>query len=203
MRKSMFSVRSLGAVAAAGILLTVVATSSGAVPTDANSDLGTPSGTSLSYTAPTPLTVTISSSGGFAPDFASGAQSMNSTGWWGGATSGSISNMTTAYTPTSVKDATGLTVGWWSDELPGAAAAWPSVGTPIYRENALSEITFTFSRPVTNAVMHLHNLGGNKTQTGHDYTMFSDWKITSGQTLEMLSGSATTNITSVTNNHAR
>lgn len=174
--------------------ITAVAGSSAAIPTDANSDLGTvSSNTVLSYTLPAPFTVTMSTSG-VAPDTSNGGITMNSASWWGGNTAGSISNMTTAYTPTSVKDATGLTVGWRSNQIPGASSNWPSVATPLYRSGDMTQVTFTFSQQVTNAVFHLNNLGGNSGQSGHDFTMFSDWTITSGQDMEMISGSATTNI---------
>jgi len=188
--------RSTRFVSAVGVALAVIAISvipGEAVPTDANSALGVPSGTTLSYTLPEPFTVTMTQSG-VPADFTSGPQSMNSASWWGGDTAASIANMSTAYTPTSVTSANGLTAGWWNQYLPGVVANWPSAGTPSYNVPAMTTITFTFSKPVTDAVLHLNNLGGRRGDTGFDYTLFSDWTITSGQTLEMLSGSATTNI---------
>jgi LPXTG-motif cell wall-anchored protein len=64
-------------------------------------------------------------------------------------------------------------------------------------------VTIQFSAPVSNAVLHLANIGGNgnypasrKTNftTGFDMTLFSKWNLTSGQSMVMLSGGETTNI---------
>ena len=56
---------------------------------------------------------------------------------------------------------------------------------------------------MTNAIIHLNNLGGignfptnrrSSLTTGFDLTLFSKWTLTSGQSMEMLSGGDTTNI---------
>lgn len=131
--------------------------------------------------------------------------------WWGvddaggtpGAGATSLSNSEAAYTPSNVKDYEGVTWTWRS----GLCDSYPTVTTPVVACSNVSTVTIDFDAPVTNAILHINNLGGNgcfpncedrlndNFDSGFDFTLFSKWTLTSGQKIRMISGSETTNIT--------
>ena len=114
----------------------------------------------------------------------------------------SLTNSALAFSPSSVADTKGVTWSWKADPLCGVRYAKPS--DPNIVCSNVSTVTIQFSALVSNAIIHLANLGGNGNRItyrsddfsrGFDWTLYSKWKLTSGQRLEMLSGDSTTNIT--------
>jgi LPXTG-motif cell wall-anchored protein len=114
----------------------------------------------------------------------------------------SLTNSALAFSPSSIADAKGVTWTWASNPLCGTAHPKPS--NPNIVCSNVSVVTIQFSAPVSNAIIHLANIGGNGNRItnrsadfsrGFDYTLYSKWKLTSGQRIEMLSGESTTNIT--------
>lgn len=132
-------------------------------------------------------------------------------GWWSvdnaagspGEGTSSLSNSEAAYSPSSVKDYEGVTWTWRSP----LCGSYPTVATPIVSCPGVATVTIDFDVPVTNAIVHINNLGGNACHpqcsdresggfaSGYDFTLFSQWTLTSGQRIVQLSGSDTTNIT--------
>lgn len=170
----------------------------------------------LSFTTPA-VTATFTVTG--ASYKASGDSTCMTTdpcGWWStdddagnhppdaGDYTASESNSENAYTPSNVKDYEGVTWTWRSGLCSGN---FPTTSTPVKTCPNVGTVTIDFDTPVTNAIIHINNLGGNGNfpgygsrkasgfTTGYDYTLFSQWKLTSGQDMFMLSGGATTNIT--------
>lgn len=114
----------------------------------------------------------------------------------------SLTNSALAFSPSSVADTKGVTWSWKADPLCGVRYAKPS--DPNIVCSNVSTVTIQFSAPVSNAIIHLANIGGNGNRVtyrsndfsrGFDWTLYSKWKLTSGQRIEMLSGESTTNIT--------
>jgi hypothetical protein len=136
---------------------------------------GVPSaGTTLTYADGTVVTMNAEGATN------EGAQVMNQSGFfWGGS-----GVYTGVYTPEGLADVSGLAVVWRAGNqgcsLPGGGLAAGEVITC----GTTRTLTFTFSRPVTDAVLHLHNIGG--LSTGH--TFYSSYTVTSPSTsLELLS----------------
>lgn len=100
--------------------------------------------------------------------------------WWGDG------DYTNVFTPASIGTTTGMTVGWGAgSNQPGFCTSVTTVtpGVPAKCPTPAT-VTFTFSQPVSNVVMHLHNLGGG---AGNGRSSFySQWNITTGQTITML-----------------
>lgn len=116
----------------------------------------------------------------------------------------SLANGTAAFAQNAVTSNEGVTWTWRSPLCGNVATAFPTPTNPIVECPDVSRVTIQFSAPVSNAVVHLGNIGGNGNYptyrrnsftTGFDMTLFSAWELTSGQTMTMLSGSETTNIT--------
>ena len=114
----------------------------------------------------------------------------------------SLTNSALAFSPSSIADTKGVTWTWGSQRLCGAT--YPKPSNPNIACSNVSVVTIQFSAPVSNAIIHLANIGGNGNRIttrwadfsrGFDYTFYSKWKLTSGQRIEMLSGENTTNIT--------
>jgi len=114
----------------------------------------------------------------------------------------SLVNSVLAYTPNSVAYEEGVTWTWASNPLCGTR--YPKPSNPNILCEDVSTVTIQFSAPVSNAILHLANIGGNGNRItyrsadfsrGFDYTLYSKWNLTSGQQIEMLSGEDTTNIT--------
>lgn len=114
----------------------------------------------------------------------------------------SLVNSVLAFTPNSVAYDEGVTWTWASDPLCGTR--YPKPSNPNILCEHVSTVTIQFSAPVSNAILHLANIGGNGNRItyrsndfsrGFDYTLYSKWNLTSGQRIEMLSGEETTNIT--------
>jgi LPXTG-motif cell wall-anchored protein len=114
----------------------------------------------------------------------------------------SLVNSVLAYTPNSVAYEEGVTWTWASNPLCGTR--YPKPSNPNILCEDVSTVTIQFSAPVSNAILHLANIGGNGNRItyrsddfsrGFDYTLYSKWNLTSGQRIEMLSGEETTNIT--------
>lgn len=112
-------------------------------------------------------------------------------------------NSVLAFSPNSVSSTEGVTWTWRSNRCGNVATDYPTPSNPIVSCPNISTVTIQFSAPVSNAVVHIANIGGNgnypisrKTSfnTGFDMTLFSKWKLTSGQSMVMLSGSETTNL---------
>lgn len=108
-----------------------------------------------------------------------------------------------AFSPNSVSSTEGVTWVWRSPVCGNVATDYPKPTSPIVDCLNVGTVTIQFSAPVSNAVLHLANIGGlgnyprsRKTNftTGFDMTLFSKWKLMSGQSMVMLSGGETTNI---------
>ncbi len=115
----------------------------------------------------------------------------------------SLVNSVLALTPSSVSSAEGVTWTWRSTLCGNVSTAFPTPSNPYVACPDVSRVTIQFSAPVSNAIVHLNNIGGagqyptfrrNSLTTGFDMTLFSKWKLTSGQSMVMLSGSDTTNL---------
>lgn len=166
----------------------------------------------LTFTDPAAVaSFTVTNAGYYATSGDSTCMTTDPCGWWGvdnaagspGAGTESQSNSEVAFSPASVKDYEGVT--WtWRSTLCGAN---PTVASPLVSCPGVSTVTIDFDVPVTNAIVHINNLGGNGCYpdcstresggfaSGYDFTLFSQWTLTSGQRLIQLSGSDTTNIT--------
>ena len=112
-------------------------------------------------------------------------------------------NSVLAFSPNSVSSTEGVTFGWNTPLCGDPATDYPKPTSPIVDCSNVSTVTIQFSAPVSNAVLHLANIGGNANfpnsrkddfTTGFDMTLFSKWNLTSGQSMVMLSGGETTNI---------
>ena len=112
-------------------------------------------------------------------------------------------NSVLAFTPNSVTTKEGVTWTWRANRCGNVNTAYPTPSNPLVSCPNVSTVTIQFSEPVSNAVVHLANIGGNgnfpisrKTSftTGFDMTLFSKWKLTSGQSLVLLSGSESSNL---------
>ena len=113
----------------------------------------------------------------------------------------SLVNSVLAYSPNDVAYSDGVTWTWWSSQC---GSRYPAPSNPNIVCSDVSTVTIQFSAPVSNAILHIANIGGNGNRItyrsddfslGFDYTLYSKWKLTSGQDIEMLSGESTTNIT--------
>jgi LPXTG-motif cell wall-anchored protein len=118
---------------------------------------------------------------------------------WGG-----YGDLSTAFTPNSLLGAEGLMIGWNSfadREILGCLPStdtnnpqrpdwteYPSSPNPYVCSNTAT-VTFTFSRPVTDAVLNLHNLAGG--WYSGKASFYSSWTLsedrTPGLTAELLS----------------
>lgn len=114
----------------------------------------------------------------------------------------SLTNSALAFSPSSVADTKGVTWTWRANPLCGVR--YPKPSDPNIVCSNVSVVTIQFSAPVSNAIIHLANIGGignrityrsDDFSRGFDWTLYSKWKLTSGQRIEMLSGERTTNIT--------
>ena len=212
--------RRLAKICAVGVLAVVFAAptsvSAGSVWYSDPGTLGTAVGSSwantLSFTDPAAIaSFSVTNAGYYADDSDGTCMTTNPCGWWGvddadgtpGEGAASLSNSEAALTPSNVKDYKG--VSWtWRSTLCGS---FPTVATPVVSCPDVSTVTIDFDVPVTNAIIHINNLGGNACYpvcedrelagfvSGHDFTLFSQWTLTSGQSIIQLSGSETTNIT--------
>lgn len=147
----------------------------------------------LSYTEPEAITATVSVPNKNYGVTAGDTVCMDtSCSWWCACGPTSDTNLATAYTPTSIKGTDGVSWTWRSSKCnPGT---YPTRVTTVVTCEGTDTVTITFDKPVSNVVFHLHNLGGNQGGSGFDNTFFSEWTLTSGQDIQMLSGSST-NIT--------
>lgn len=97
--------------------------------------------------------------------------------FWGG-----TGDYSSVYAPTDIKDTTGVTVEYQTDTSPGAACAGvtgPTTAGSQTNCGVVDTLTFTFSRPVTDATLQVMNLGGmNAGQSA-----WAELVNTSGQTL--------------------
>ncbi|MFM8855674.1 MAG: hypothetical protein ACKOI2_00415 [Actinomycetota bacterium] len=178
--------------------------------------LGTANGwaSTLSFTDPAAVaSFTVTNAGYYASLGDSTCMTTDPCGWWSvdnasgtnGEGTASLSNSEAAYVPSSVKDYEGVTWTWRST----LCGSFPTVASPLVSCPDVATVTIDFDVPVTNAIVHINNLGGNGSYpsyaeregngytTGYDFTLFSQWQLTSGQPLIQLSGSETTNITLV------
>ena len=115
----------------------------------------------------------------------------------------SLVNSVLALTPSSVSSAEGVTWTWRSTLCGNVSSVFPTPSNPYVDCPNVSTVTIQFSAPVSNAILHLNNIGGNgnyptfrrnSLTTGFDMTLYSKWELTSGQSMVMLSGSETTNL---------
>jgi hypothetical protein len=115
----------------------------------------------------------------------------------------SLANATVAFAQNAVTTTEGVTWTWRTPLCGDISTTYPTPTTPILECPNVSTVTIQFSAPVSNAVVHLGNISGlalypmprrNSFTTGFDQTVWSDWELTSGQTMTMLSGSETTNL---------
>jgi hypothetical protein len=187
-----------------GLTTMLVAPTSVSAGSDWYSDpgtLGTSDGwaSTLTFSDPAAVaTFSVTNAGYKAGDSDTTCMTTDPCGWWGvddangtGDGSSSLSNSEAAFTPSNVKDFEGVTWTWRST----LCGSFPTVASPLVTCPNVSTVTIDFDVPVTNAIVHINNLGGNGTFTGYDFTLFSQWTLTSGQRLMQLSGSDTTNIT--------
>jgi len=118
---------------------------------------------------------------------------------WGG-----YGDLSTAFTPNSLLGEEGLMIGWNSFADRGILGCLPSTDTnnpqrPDYTQypsspnpyfcSNIATVTFTFSRPVTDAILNLHNLAGG--WYSGKASFYSSWTLsddrTPGLTAELLS----------------
>ena len=117
----------------------------------------------------------------------------------------SLNNSLAAFTPSSVAATKGVTWTWRSSRCGPTNSVYPTPANPNINCPNVSTVTIQFSAPVSNAILHIGNLGGSgnfpasrKTygfDKKFDMTLYSKWTLTSGQDITMLSGENTTNIT--------
>jgi len=115
----------------------------------------------------------------------------------------SLINSTLAYTPNSVSQTEGVTWTWRTPLCGDVTTLYPTPDNPSLDCPDESTVTINFSSTVSNAIVHLGNIGGNMTfpvdrssdfTTGFDMTFFSKWTLTSDQEIIQLSGSETSNL---------
>jgi uncharacterized repeat protein (TIGR02543 family) len=117
----------------------------------------------------------------------------------------SLNNSLAAFTPRSVAATKGVTWTWHNSRCGPSNSVYPTPANPNINCPNVSTVTIQFSAPVSNAILHIGNLGGltrfpgsRKTagfDKNFDMTLYSKWTLTSGQDITMLSGENTTNIT--------
>jgi len=117
----------------------------------------------------------------------------------------SLNNSLAAFTPSSVASTKGVMWNWHSRLCGPNNSVYPIPANPNINCPNVSTVTIQFSAPVSNAILHIGNLGGSarfpasrKTagfDKNFDMTLYSKWTLTSGQDITMLSGENTTNIT--------
>lgn len=154
----------------------------------------------FTWTEPEAITATVSAPGKTAGvTDTSACMDTDPCGFWGGGGSPSPANMASAFTPSSITGADGVSWGYRGSKCagkgPGGTDLYPTTSDPVVSCGKVDSITITFDKPVSNVVFHMHNLGGNSGKSGYDQTFFSEWTLTSGQDITMLSGASTTNIT--------
>jgi len=104
--------------------------------------------------------------------------------FWGG-----TGDFTSVYTPTDIKDVQGVTVQYDTSTSPGGACegvTGPSTPGAQVSCGVVDTLTFTFSHPVTDATLHVMNIGATD-------TLQSAWvrlTNTSGQSISELSSGA-------------
>ena len=117
----------------------------------------------------------------------------------------SLNNSLAAFTPSSVAATKGVMWNWHSRLCGPNNSVYPIPANPNINCPNVSTVTIQFSAPVSNAILHIGNLGGSARFPGSrktagfdknfDMTLYSKWTLTSGQDITMLSGENTTNIT--------
>ena len=117
----------------------------------------------------------------------------------------SLNNSLAAFTPSSVASTKGVMWNWHSRLCGPNNSVYPIPANPNINCPNVSTVTIQFSAPVSNAILHIGNLGGSARFPGSrktagfdknfDMTLYSKWTLTSGQDITMLSGENTTNIT--------
>ncbi len=128
-----------------------------------------------------------------APPTASTPTVMDIADYWGG--SGDLS---TAFTPNSLVGQEGLFLGWNSFDDRDEIGCLPSTDSNIPQRDDYTEypttpnpyvcatpatVTFTFSRPVTDAVFNLHNLAGGWYNAKASF--YSSWTISEERTPDL------------------
>lgn len=118
---------------------------------------------------------------------------LNPCGYWGGVNTYAPES---PFTPSSVENTNGITVffaayGNGTTKPPSACSNLPTAlapnGSPGDNFNCgqVATVTFTFNRPITDPVMQLFNLGGNRGYGAFGVSAYSNWTVTSGQTLTL------------------
>ena len=146
--------------------------------------------TKLNYADGTVATMSYTNVGAGVPtNTIGGNMSVGVSSFWGG-----VGDTSTAFSPTSLAGGQGLIIGWESFDDRNILGCLPSTDTnnpqradytqyPAspnpYVCSTPATVTFTFSRPTTNAIMNLHNLAGgayNATQA-----FYSTWTLSNSR----------------------
>lgn len=154
--------------------------------------------TELVYEDGTVVTMTYTNVGSGVPTSTTPTV-MDANEYWGG-----FGDLSTAFTPGSLVGGEGLTIGWNTFDDRDTIGCLPSTDTnnpqrPDYTQypatpnpyvcSTPATVTFTFSRPVTDAIFNLHNLAGGWYNAKASF--YSSWKLsddrTPGLTAELVS----------------
>jgi CshA-type fibril repeat protein len=170
---------------------------SASAATSNNAEIGTPTldsnnkMTKLTYPDGTVATMTYTNIVAGAPGSTIPAtMTVNPTEtWWGG--QGDVSD---AFSPTSLAGGSGLVVGWESFKDRTVLGCLPSTDTanpqrpdwtqyPVtpnpYVCTTPATVTFTFSRPTTDAIFNLHNIAGGSYYANQAF--YSTWQLSSSR----------------------
>ena len=169
-----------------GHIANAVGSSDIGIPTlDSNNKM-----TKLTYGDGTVATMSYTNIGAGVPtNTIGGNMSVGTSSFWGG-----VGDVSTAFSPTSLAGGQGLIVGWHSFTDRNILGCLPSTDTnnpqrPDFTRYPASPnpyvcstpatVTFTFSRPTTNAILNLHNLAGGSYYANQAF--YSTWTLSSSR----------------------
>ena len=146
--------------------------------------------TKLTYGDGTVATMSYTNVGAGVPtNTIDGNMSVGTSSFWGG-----VGDVSTAFSPASLAGGQGLIVGWHSFTDRNILGCLPSTDTnnpqrPDWTQYPSSPnpyvcstpatVTFTFSRPTTNAILNLHNLAGGSYYANQAF--YSSWTLSNSR----------------------
>jgi CshA-type fibril repeat protein len=146
--------------------------------------------TKLNYADGTVATMSYTNVGaGIPTNTIGGNMSVGASTFWGG-----VGDTSTAYSPASLASGQGLIIGWHSFADRNILGCLPSTDTnnpqrPDFTRYPASPnpyvcstpatVTFTFSRPTTNAILNLHNLAGGSFYANQAF--YSSWTLSNSR----------------------
>ena len=146
--------------------------------------------TKLNYADGTVATMSYTNVGaGIPTNTIGGNMSVGASSFWGG-----VGDTSTAYSPASLASGQGLIIGWHSFADRNILGCLPSTDTnnpqrPDFTQYPASPnpyvcstpatVTFTFSRPTTNAILNLHNLAGGSFYANQAF--YSSWTLSNSR----------------------